>query len=154
VRRHLDVARPQSYFRTFGGLGQGLGTALGVKLAAQGRPVVLVTGDGGFLYNPIVQALGAAKAHDLPILVVVFNNARYEAMRQGHVHHYPAGVSVGADLFHGVHIAGPDYSEFAKPFDAWGRKVARLDELTAALPDALAAVATGKTAILNVAITR
>ncbi len=154
VRRHLNFTRPQSYFRVFGGLGQGLGTALGVKLAAPRRPVVLVTGDGGFLYNPIVQALGAAKAHGLPILAVVFNNRRYEAMRQGHVHHYPAGVSVGADLFYGVHIAGPDFAQFAKPFGAYGRTVERHGELAAALTEAQAAVADGKTAILNVAITR
>jgi thiamine pyrophosphate-dependent acetolactate synthase large subunit-like protein len=154
VRRHLNFTRPQSYFRVFGGLGQGTGTALGVKLAAQGRPVVLVTGDGGFLYNPIVQALGAAKTHGLPFLTVVFNNRRYEAMRQGHVFHYPAGASVNADLYHGVHIDGPDYAAFARPFGAYGRQVETLEELTASLPEALAATATGKAAILNVAITR
>ncbi len=154
VRRHLDYTAPQSYFRIFGGLGQGLGTALGVKLAARHRPVVLVTGDGGFLYNPIVQALGAAKAHELPLLTVVFNNGRYQAMKHGHVHHYPAGVSVNADLFYGVDIAGPDYAEFAKPFGGYGRKVEHQEALSAALAEALAAVAGGKTAILNVAITR
>jgi acetolactate synthase-1/2/3 large subunit len=154
VRRHLDFTRPQSYFRVFGGLGQGLGVALGAKLATADRPVVLVAGDGGFLYNPVIQALGAAKAHGLPILAVVFNNGRYQAMKQGHVHHYPAGVSVGADLFYGVHIDGPDYAEFAKPFGAYGRKVERLDALDAALPEALAALAAGRSAILNVAITR
>ncbi|HEX4113985.1 MAG TPA: thiamine pyrophosphate-dependent enzyme, partial [Stellaceae bacterium] len=154
VRQHLDFTRPQSYFRVFGGLGQGLGVALGAKLAAAARPVVLVTGDGGFLYNPVIQALGAAKAHGLPILAVVFNNGRYQAMKQGHVHHYPAGVSVGADLFYGVHIDGPDYAEFAKPFGFWGRKVERLEALAAALPEALTALKDGKSAILNVAITR
>jgi acetolactate synthase-1/2/3 large subunit len=154
VRQHLDFTRPQSYFRVFGGLGQGLGVALGAKLAAAARPVVLVTGDGGFLYNPVIQALGAAKAHGLPILAVVFNNGRYQAMKQGHVHHYPAGVSVGADLFYGVHIDGPDYAEFAKPFGFWGRKVERLEALAAALPEALTALQDGKSAILNVAITR
>jgi acetolactate synthase I/II/III large subunit len=154
VRRHLDFTRPQSYFRVFGGLGQGMGTALGVKLAAAGRPVVLVAGDGGFLYNPIVQALGAAKTHDLPILTVVFNNGRYQAMKQGHVFHYPQGASVGADLFYGVHIAAPDLAEFAKPFGAYGRKVESLKDLAAALPEALAATKAGKAAILNVAITR
>lgn len=154
VRRHLNFTQPQSYFRVFGGLGQGLGMALGVKLAVQGRPVVLVTGDGGFLYNPIVQALGAAKAHGLPIMTVVLNNGRYQAMKQGHVHHYPAGVSVGADLFYGVHITAPDLAEFAKPFGAHGRKVERREELPAALREGQAAAASGKTAILNVAVTR
>ena len=153
VRRHLNYTTPQSYFRIFGGLGQGLGTALGVKLAARQRPVVLVTGDGGFLYNPVVQALGAAKAHDLPLLAVVFNNGRYQAMKHGHVHHYPAGISVTSDLFYGVDIAGPDYTELARPFGGYGRKVERREALAAALPEAVAAVAGGKTAILNVAVT-
>src|SRR5208282_4854316 len=58
LRQHLPLSRPQSYFRTGGGLGQGLGIALGVKLAAPERPVVLIVGDGSFLYNPIVQAFG------------------------------------------------------------------------------------------------
>ena len=55
--------------------------------------MVLLIGDGSFLYNPIVQALGASKQHDLPIIIVVFNNKKYEAMRKGHVHHYPDGAS-------------------------------------------------------------
>ena len=53
VHQHLSWNLPQSFFRTPTGLGQGLGVALGVKLAAQTRPVVLLTGDGSFLYNPV-----------------------------------------------------------------------------------------------------
>ena len=44
-----------------GGLGQGIGVALGVKLADPAREVALTVGDGSFLYNPIVQSLSAAK---------------------------------------------------------------------------------------------
>ncbi|HEY5209766.1 MAG TPA: thiamine pyrophosphate-dependent enzyme [Stellaceae bacterium] len=154
VRQHLNFTQAQGYFRIFGGLGQGLGTALGVKLAAPERPVVVVAGDGGFLYNPVIQALGAAKNHGLPVLAVVFNNGRYQAMKQGHVHHYPQGVSVAADLFHGVHIDGPNYAEFAKPFGFYGRRVERLADLTAALPEAIAALQEGRSAILNVMLTR
>ena len=65
IRQHLPFTTPQSFFRGFGGLGQGIGTALGVKLAARERPVVLLVGDGGFLYNPVIQALGASKQHEL-----------------------------------------------------------------------------------------
>src|SRR5947207_11293251 len=93
IRQHLPHTMPQSFFRGSGGLGQGIGTALGIKLAARRQPVVLLIGDGSFLYNPIVQALGAAKRHELPIVIVVFNNKKYEAMRKGHVHHYPEGAS-------------------------------------------------------------
>ena len=45
----LPFTTPHSFFRGFGGLGQGLGIALGMKLAAPERPVTLLIGDGGFL---------------------------------------------------------------------------------------------------------
>ena len=106
LRRHLPSTKPQSFFRGSGGLGQGIGTALGVKLAAKDRPVVLLVGDGSFLYNPIVQALGASKQHNLPIVIVVFNNKKYEAMRKGHVHHYPDGASATSKVHYGVTIDG------------------------------------------------
>ncbi len=61
LRQHLPFTTPHSFFRGFGGLGQGLGIALGMKLAAPKRPVALLIGDGGFLYNPVIQALGASK---------------------------------------------------------------------------------------------
>src|SRR6266699_1535411 len=101
IRQHLPQTTPQSFFRGAGGLGQGIGTALGIKLAAPERPVALLVGDGSFLYNPIIQALGASKRHELPIIIVVLNNKKYEAMRMGHVHHYPDGASASKDLHFG-----------------------------------------------------
>ena len=63
--RHLGQRRPQSYIRPAGGLGQGLGIALGAKLAAPTRLVCAFIGDGSFMYNPITQSLALAK-HDGP----------------------------------------------------------------------------------------
>ena len=80
LQQHLPWSQPRSFFRAGGGLGQGLGTALGVKPGAANRPVAALIGDGSFLYNPVVQALGAAKGNDLPILIVVCNNGQYRAM--------------------------------------------------------------------------
>jgi len=87
LQQHLPSTKPRSSFRSGGGLGQGLGTALGVKLGAGKRPVAALIGDGSFLYNPVVQALGAAKGNDLPILIVFCNNGQYRAMQVGHRHH-------------------------------------------------------------------
>jgi acetolactate synthase-1/2/3 large subunit len=154
IRQHLPHTMPQSFFRGSGGLGQGIGTALGIKLAARGRPVVLLIGDGSFLYNPIIQALGAAKRHELPIVVVVLNNKKYEAMRKGHVHHYPDGASASANLHYGVTIDGPDYEQLGSHFGLHGRRVEKRAELAGALKGALAATKDGSTAILNVMVSR
>jgi acetolactate synthase-1/2/3 large subunit len=154
LRQHLPMTRPQSFFRGYGGLGQGIGTALGIKLAARERPVVLMVGDGSFLYNPVIQALGASKQHGLPVLIIVLNNRCYAAMRQGHVHHYPDGASASADLFYGVKIDGPNYDELGKHFDLPGRRVEKPGDLKAALTWGLKTVREGKTAILNVLVSR
>jgi acetolactate synthase-1/2/3 large subunit len=154
LRQHLPQTTPQSFFRGSGGLGQGIGTALGIKLAARERPVALLIGDGSFLYNPIIQALGASKRHALPIIIIVLNNKRYEAMRMGHVHHYPDGVSASKNLHYGVVIDGPDYEQIGGHFGFHGRRVEKLADLKGALADALAATKDRKTSILNVMLNR
>jgi acetolactate synthase I/II/III large subunit len=154
LRQHLPQTMPQSFFRGSGGLGQGIGTALGIKLAARTRPVVLLVGDGSFLYNPIIQALGASKRHDLPITIIVLNNKKYEAMRKGHVHHYPDGASASKDLHFGVTIDGPEYEQLGVHFGFHGQRVDKLADLKGALQGALAATKGGKTAILNVHVSR
>jgi thiamine pyrophosphate-dependent acetolactate synthase large subunit-like protein len=154
LRQHLPQTKPQSFFRGSGGLGQGIGTALGIKLAARTRPVVLLVGDGSFLYNPIIQALGASKRHELPITIIVLNNKKYEAMRKGHVHHYPDGASASKDLHYGVTIDGPEYEQLGSHFGFHGQRVEKLADLKGALQGALAATKGGKTAILNVHVSR
>jgi len=154
LRQHLPQTTPQSFFRGSGGLGQGIGTALGIKLAARQRPVVLLVGDGSFLYNPIIQALGASKQHELPIIIVVLNNKKYEAMRKGHVHHYPDGASASKNLHYGVAIDGPDYERLGDHFGFHGQKVEKLGELNGALKKSLTATKEGTTSILNVVLTQ
>jgi acetolactate synthase-1/2/3 large subunit len=154
LRRHLPQTKPQSFFRGSGGLGQGIGTALGIKLAAKERPVALLVGDGSFLYNPVIQALGASKQHGLPIIIIVCNNKKYEAMRKGHVHHYPDGASATSNLHYGVTINGPDYDQLGSHFGFFGQRVEKPAELEGAIKAALAATRSGKTAILNVVLSR
>ncbi len=155
MRPHLPLNAPRSFFRVTGGaLGQGVAAALGAKLAAPERPVVLFVGDGSFLYNPIVQALGASKAHGLPIVIVVCDNRRYEAMRKGHVLYYAGGAADSTRFHHGVEIEGPDYHELGRSFGMAGEKVARLAELEPAFARALAEAQAGRTAILNVQLVK
>jgi hypothetical protein len=80
------------------GLGQGLGTALGIKLGATKRPGSALIGDGSLIYNPVVQALGASKGNDLPILIVVCNQRARAAplakkLSVAQSSHHPRAVS-------------------------------------------------------------
>ena len=154
IRGHLEWSRPKSYFTSRGGLGQGLGLALGLKLAAPDRPVVALMGDGGLLYNPVVQSLGAARDYGLPMLIVVFDNGRYAAMQWEHERSYPDGAAVKENAFDGLQIAAPDYGHLAAAFGAHGVRVESADALADTLAEGLARVARGQTAIVDVALAR
>ena len=154
AREYLKLTRPNTYYCRQGGLGQGLGLGLGLKLAQPDKPVVILIGDGAFLYNPALQALGASRDFNLPILIVVFDNQKYAAMQGNTKSNYPSGAAVETDTYFGVHINGPDYAEIAKLYGGHGEKVVDPARLTGAIEDAQKAVAGGRTAILNMAMTR
>jgi acetolactate synthase I/II/III large subunit len=154
VQQHLDWSAPKRYFYVQGGLGQGIGVAIGIKMAAPAKPVVLLVGDGTFLYNPIVQALGAAKNNNAPILIVIFNNKKYLSMKFNHLRAYPDSVAVKQNLFHGVELDNqPPLHRFGEPYGMHCAEVSNLAELVPALRAAAASVANGRTAILNVMLT-
>jgi acetolactate synthase-1/2/3 large subunit len=152
VQRHLARTHPQSYFRASGGLGQGLGLALGIKLAAPQRPVVLAIGDGSLLYNPIVQGLGAALRHRLPILIVVFDNAGYETMRLGHIKYFPGGAAAANRYFVAGDIDGPAFERLGEIYGFKGWRVESADRLRPAIREARAELAAGRSAILSIAL--
>jgi len=150
IVRHLHTDGPNSYFRVHGGLGQAMGGALGAKLAAPDRMVVTTLGDGTFLYNPAVQAMAFARTNSLATLTVIFNNRGYNAMRKDQEGYFPDGVAAKNDLWLGHPITEFDYAELARPFDAFGATIATPAELPATLKAAFAAIAEGRSALLNV----
>ena len=155
VRKHLNADRPGRYTYVQGGLGQGIGVALGVKLAQPDREVALVVGDGSFLYNPIVQSLAASAELGLPVLIVVFNNHEYRSMKLNHLRFYPDGAAVATGRFHGVDLgAQPDLAQLPAAFDMEGFSVTQASELPAILAEALKSVRDGRTALVNVHVTR
>ncbi len=152
VENHLRHQGTGSFIKVRGGLGQGIGHAIGVKLALRDRPVVALIGDGTFLYNPVIQALGFAAQAKLPAIIVVFNNEKYLAMRDEHIRYYPDGVAVQKELFYGETIGGPDLSRLGDTFGCWGMRVKDPGELVAAIRAAHAATKKGRTAILDVVV--
>ncbi len=155
LQQHLLCNEQGRYLYVQGGLGQGIAVALGVKLAARQQPVVLAVGDGSFLYNPIPQSLAAARDNKLPILIVIFNNKKYLSMKFNHLRFYPDGAAVEKGVFHGVDLATqPKLEQMAEPFGMLGLEVSRPADLDRVLREAMAAVAGGRTAIVNVALSK
>ena len=154
IQRHLQWNTLHGFIKVPTGLGQGLGTALGVKLAYPHRLVVSVIGDGGFLYNPVTQSLGFSKDAKLPILIVVFNNQGYQAMLNNHKSYYPDATAAQNDLWLGHAINGPNYEELVKPFGGTGLRVDDPAALDDALRNGIIAVEQGNTAIINVILSR
>lgn len=149
IREHLMWDDPLTFFRAPSGLGQGLGYALGVKLAMPERPVVLTIGDGSFMYNPVVPSLSLADDQNLPLLILVFNNSQYAVMKHFHKRFYPDGAAVSDEDYYGVNIQGPHYEQAAAMVDGYCRRVEDPAELPEAVEAAYASVKRGKLAILN-----
>jgi len=155
ITRHLMAGAPGRYSYVQGGLGQGLGVALGAKLAAGGRLVVQTVGDGTWLYNPVPPGLMASAQYGLPLLVVVFNNKKYLSMRFNLTRAYPRGSYVRDGSGYGVDLsAQPDAAGVAAACGAAGFTVTTTPELAPTLEKAIATVRAGQTAVVNVHLTR
>jgi acetolactate synthase-1/2/3 large subunit len=155
ITRHLMAGAPGRYSYVQGGLGQGLGVALGAKLAAGGRLVVQTVGDGTWLYNPVPPGLMASAQYGLPLLVVVFNNKKYLSMRFNLTRAYPRGSYVRDGSGYGVDLsAQPDAAAVAAACGAAGFTVTTTPELAPTLEKAIATVRAGQTAVVNVHLTR
>ena len=151
INRFLDRLTPGRFFEgCYGGLGTGLGTALGVKAAMPERTVISVIGDGSFNYNPVLGAFGVCQEHRLPILVVLFNNSGYLSQKSGIPKHYPDGFAVKSQTFVGTSITPrPDYAAIARAFDGFGETVEDPGEVRPALQRGLGAVAKGQVALVD-----
>lgn len=91
---HLSVPDEFGFCFTqaFQSIGLGLGTAIGAALARPDRLPVLGTGDGGFLMS--ISELETAVRLNLPLVVIVYNDAAYGA----EVHHFGAGDGGEVDM--------------------------------------------------------
>ena len=150
--KHLDTDEPGTMFGSGGSaLGWGAGAAVGVKLALQDRPVVLLVGDGSFVFGEPLAALWASRTNQAPVLVVIFNNGCYNATKTPLVNAYPQGYSVRGDRFVGVDLLpAPRYDLLAAVVDAVGERIEDPNEVLRALRRGLDRVRSGRSVILDV----
>jgi acetolactate synthase-1/2/3 large subunit len=144
--QQLQTRQPQS-FLTSGGLatmGFAPAAAIGAKLAAPGRKVICLVGDGGLM--SVIGALTTAVELNVPVLWVLFNNFCFSTIR-----------SVGTAYFkntYGTEFTRPDGTPYNPDFmllaKAFGIDCALVEE-PADLPAALTqAIATDKPYLLEV----
>lgn len=154
INRYVEKNRVKTGLRFEGGtttgLGQGLGVALGLKLANPDKTVLALEGDGSFNYNPVHACFGLAQEYHLPFLTVIFDNRSYAAMK-GHRRYYPDGWSVRTDTYYGVYKEPkPDYAKLAEAFGGYAETIEDPSEVKPALIRALDQVEKGSLTLLDV----
>ncbi|WP_298273243.1 thiamine pyrophosphate-dependent enzyme [uncultured Bradyrhizobium sp.] len=112
-----------------GTLGSGFPTALGAKVANPNKPVVAITGDGGFMFG--VQELATAVQFKIGVVTLVFNNNAYGNVRRDQRQHFDGRV-VASDL------VNPDFVKLAESFGAGAARVTSPDQFRPVLEKALA----------------
>ena len=112
-----------------GTLGSGFPTALGAKVAHPDRPVVAITGDGGFMFG--VQELATAVQFKIGVVVLVFNNNSYGNVRRDQRERFEGRI-VASDL------VNPDFVKLAESFGVGATRVTSPDGFRPALEKALA----------------
>jgi acetolactate synthase I/II/III large subunit len=112
-----------------GTLGSGFPTALGAKVANPDRPVIAITGDGGFMFG--VQELATAVQFNIAVVTLVFNNNAYGNVRRDQRTRFDGRV-VASDL------VNPDFVKLAESFGVAASRVTSPDHFRPALEKALA----------------
>src|SRR5262245_11330860 len=95
VLEEMVIKEPGRYFGnpSAGGLGWGMGAALGAKLAAQDKTVICAVGDGAYMFGNPTATHYVSEAMRLPVLFVIANNARWAAVHRSTLSTYPAGFA-------------------------------------------------------------
>jgi acetolactate synthase-1/2/3 large subunit len=141
ARNGYPVEAPGEYLGSGyqGTLGFGFPTALGAKVGAGDRPVVSVSGDGGFLYG--VGDLATAAQHDIGVVTVVFRDDAYGNVLR--MQQESTGHEIASRL------TNPDLVALAESFGIAGHRVDELGELRATVEKAIEA---GGPALVDVPI--
>ena len=128
---HYPVYEARTYFSTsyMGTLGFAFPFALGAKVGRPDRPVVCVTGDGGFLFA--ATELATAVQYGINVVTVVYNDNAYGNSNRDQRERFH-GREIGTTLHN------PDFAKFAESFGADGVKLSDSTQLAAALPEAIA----------------
>ena len=152
----MTISEPMRYFGTppSGGLGWGLGAALGAKLAAPDKTVIATLGDGAYMFGNPTPGHFVGEAMRLPVLYVVFNNARWAAVHRATLASYPRGFASRENQPPFATLEpSPRFEHVVQASGGYGERVTDPAQLEPALERALKAVRVEKRqALLNVCL--
>mgnify|MGYP000707244723 FL=1 len=122
----ISAPDPQSFVVTanFGSIGLGLQEAVGAGLAAPDRPVVMFSGDGGFMMGGINEFNTAVRL-GLDLIVIVANDSAYGAE---HIQFLDRKMDPSLTEFH-----WPSFAGIATSLGGQGYEVRTAEELETAL---------------------
>jgi acetolactate synthase-1/2/3 large subunit len=153
ARRLWDFDKPHRHPGRSLGTSTEIGLSLGAALAHKGsdKVVVALQPDGDLMFD--AGALWTAAKHELPLLIVMFNNRAYyndweHQIRVARVRGTDeAKAHVGMDIFD----PEPDFGALARSMGMWGEgPIDSPDEVGPALRRALEVVKTGKPALVDI----
>ena len=151
----LNLEQPGTYFSSSlaGGLGFGMGASLGAKLGAPDHNVILILGDGSYMFGVPTAAHFVARAQGLATTTVVMNNRRWNAVHLSTLAMYPHGHAAKTELMPLVDLGpSPDFEKIIEACGGQGELVDDPAQLRGALERALEANARGIPALLNVIV--
>lgn len=111
-----------------GGIGQGLGMAIGAAAARPDVPTALMVGDGGLAVH--LGELGTVAGEQPWLVMIVFNDGGYGVLRNLQDRHF--GRRAGVDL------ATPDFASLAAAYDLEHRRIESADQCAEVLDQAVA----------------
>src|SRR5918996_952135 len=156
VLEEMVIREPGRYFGnpSAGGLGWGMGAALGAKLAAPDRTVVCAVGDGAYMFGNPTAVHYVSEAMRLPVLFVIANNARWAAVHRSTLSTYPKGFAAERQEPPFATLEpSPRFEHVVQASGGHGERVTEPKELMPALERALKVVREEKRqALLNVCL--
>ncbi len=129
--QYYKTKKPRTFISSggLGTMGYGLPAAVGAKVGAPDREVVLITGDGSF--QMCMQEFGTAVEQGLPVKVIILNNHSLGMVRQ--LQEFYCNRRYMAVNFQ----KNPDFVKFAGVYDALGLRISDAGQLHSVLEQAL-----------------
>jgi acetolactate synthase-1/2/3 large subunit len=154
VEMLLPRNKPGTRYHSGGSsLGWHGGAAIGAKLAKPDRDIIALTGDGSYLFSIPSVVYWVARKYKTPFMTIIFNNNGWTAPKMATVGQHPEGYAATTQTFWTEFEPAPRYDLIAEAAgDAYGAMVEDPKDLKRVLEEGLAAIRSGRCAVINVAI--